>query len=103
GVPPRGPSGARVLWVPPHQEPFFRGLDTQVAPGRLVVQPANRGTAAGIVYPLLRVAALAGRVPGALVPSDPYVSDDRAFMDTVVNAVSVAQARPDLVALLGIE
>ena len=93
----------QVIVVSRPHEPYYRGLEAQVAPGRLVVQPSNRGTAAGIVYPLLRVGALAGRVPVAIFPSDHYVSDDRAFMDNVESAVRVALARPDLVALLGIE
>ena len=83
----------------PYCEPLFR--DT--APGRVVVQPENRGTAAGIVYPLLHIAELAGNVPIAVLPSDHYVSDDRAFMAYVRAAVDAVRTRPDLVVLLGIE
>ncbi len=34
----------------PH-EAYFRDLATELAPDRLVIQPHNRGTAPGIVYP----------------------------------------------------
>jgi len=83
--------------------PYCDELFRDVPPGRLVVQPENRGTGAGIVYPLLHVAELAGNVPIAILPSDHYVSDDRAFMGYVRAAVDVVRARPDLIVLLGIE
>jgi mannose-1-phosphate guanylyltransferase len=92
----------QVIVVSQAHEPYFRDLAREVMPGRLVVQPMNRGTAAGIVLPLLRIASLAGRAPVAILPSDHYVSDDRAFMDSVAGAVHVARARPDLVVLLGV-
>jgi mannose-1-phosphate guanylyltransferase len=72
-------------------------------PGRLVVQPANRGTAAAIVYALLTVRALAGDVPVAIFPTDQDVADDRAFMRHVESAVEVTRLMPDRVVLLGIE
>src|SRR5262249_47165262 len=71
--------------------------------GRLVVQPANRGTAAGILYPLLRIAELAGDVPLAIFPSDHFIDDDFVFMSVVRGALQAATARPGLVVLLGIE
>ena len=79
--------------------PLVRGL----APGRLVEQPGNRGTAAGLLYPLLRIADLAGDVPVAVFPSDHFVDDDRAFLAAVAVALDAVQAPPDLVVLLGIE
>ncbi|MGH7278240.1 MAG: sugar phosphate nucleotidyltransferase [Candidatus Rokuibacteriota bacterium] len=86
----------------PH-EPYYRALDRELAPGRLVEQPANRGTAPGLLYPLLRIADLAGDVPVAVFPSDHEVSDDAAFMHYVQGAVAVVQASPGRVVLLGIE
>ena len=69
----------------------------------MVVQPANRGTAAGILYPLLRIRQLAGNVPLAVFPSDHYVSDAAAFAGYVLSAVGIVRTRPDLITLLGIE
>jgi mannose-1-phosphate guanylyltransferase len=82
---------------------FYRGLGDELAPGRLVEQPANRGTASGLLYPLLRIADLAGDVPVAVFPSDHFVDDDIAFMGAVSAAVDAVQARADLVVLLGVE
>ena len=86
----------------PHEE-YYRYLERDLAPGRLVVQPRNRDTGPGILYPLLRVAALAGDVPIAIFPSDHYVSDDAAFAAHVRTALAACVTRRYLVVLLGVE
>jgi len=83
--------------------PYYALLARELAPDRLVVQPANAGTAPGVLYPLLRIRHLAGNVPVAVYPSDHYVSDDAAFTDSVAHAVDIVRRRTDLVALMGIE
>jgi mannose-1-phosphate guanylyltransferase len=102
---------ADLLTRPDHQTvvvsaehaPYYRGLATQLAPDRLVVQPRNAGTAPGILYPLLRIRQLAGDVPVAVFPSDHYVSDDRAFIGVVSQAVEVARVHRERVVLIGVE
>jgi mannose-1-phosphate guanylyltransferase len=84
-------------------EPYYRHLVRELAPGRLVIQPENRGTAAGILYPILSMMQLTGDVPLVVVPSDHYVSDDLSFMAYVAAAIDAVRARRDLVVLLGIE
>jgi mannose-1-phosphate guanylyltransferase len=91
-----------VVVTRPH-EPYFRLLVADLAPGRLVVQARNRGTAPGLLYPLLRIDELAGDVPVAVFPSDHVVDDDAVFVGAVRNAVTAVTARPDLVVLLGVE
>ena len=93
----------QVVVVTGTHEPYYRPLVTDLAPGRLVVQPRNRGTAPGLLYPLLRIAELAGDVPVAIFPSDHFVDDDLVFMSTVSSAVAAATEHPGLVILLGIE
>ncbi|HEU4367208.1 MAG TPA: sugar phosphate nucleotidyltransferase [Methylomirabilota bacterium] len=93
----------QTVVVTQHHEPFYAPLVTELAPGRLVVQPANRGTGPGLLYPILRVAELAGDAPMAVFPSDHFVDDDAAFIGGVSAALDVVQHRPGLVALLGIE
>lgn len=93
----------QVVVVSAEHEPFYRGLVGDLAPGRLVPQPGNRGTGPGLLYPLLRIAELAGDVPVAVFPSDHFVDDDVAFVGAVSAALDAAEARPDLVVLLGIE
>jgi len=93
----------QVIVVTRTHEPYYRPLVMDLTPGRLVVQPSNRGTAPGLLYPLLRIAELAGDVPVAIFPSDHFVDDDLVFMSTVSSAVAAATQRPGLVILLGIE
>jgi len=91
-----------VIVTRPH-EPYFRPLVTDLAPDRLVIQPDNRGTAAGLLYPLMRIAELAGDVTVAVFPSDHFVDDDATFVRAVAGAADTLAAKPDRVILLGIE
>ena len=81
---------------------FYTPLLADVRSHQVVAQPENRGTAPGILYSLLRVAAVAPHDPVAILPSDHYVSDDEPFMGHVDAAFDLVTARPDLVVLLGI-
>jgi mannose-1-phosphate guanylyltransferase len=67
----------------------------------ILVQPQDRGTAAGILLPALRIA---WRDPGATIavfPSDHFVVDDAAFMRHVVSLLPVVDRHPDLLVLVG--
>jgi mannose-1-phosphate guanylyltransferase len=96
-------SDRQVVVVTRPHEAHYRYLGEELAPGRLVVQPANRGTGPGIVYPLLRILELAGNVPVAVLPSDHYVADDSAFMGHVQRALGSLAGLPYSVVLLGAE
>ena len=91
-----------VVVSQPHEQ-YYRELAGDLAPGRLAVQPSNRGTAAGMLCGLVRIASLAGAVPVAVFPCDHYISDDRAFGRSVEHALGLVHARRDLVVVLGIE
>jgi len=91
-----------IVVTRPHEK-YYRPLVPDLAPDRLVVQPDNRGTGPGLLYPLLRIADLAGDVPVALFPSDHFVDDDSAFVAAAASAVTALNSRPDLVILLGVE
>jgi mannose-1-phosphate guanylyltransferase len=81
---------------------FYAPLLADVPSGQIVAQPENRGTAPGILYALLRVAAVAPRHSVVILPSDHYVSDDARFMAHVDAAFELVADRPGLIALLGI-
>ena len=93
----------QVVAVSRHHAPYYASLARELAPGRLVVQPDNAGTAPGVLYPLMRIRHLAGNVPVTVYPSDHYISDEGAFVAAVSHAVDVVRLRPDLVVLMGIE
>ncbi len=90
-----------VVIVTRVHESHYQYLLRELAPGRLVVQPENRGTGAGIVYALLRILELEGNAPIAIFPSDHYVSDDCKFMGYVARALDSLDAVPDALVLLG--
>lgn len=74
----------------------FRGL-------RRVEQPCSRGTAAGVLLPLLD---LLGRDPAAtvlLTPSDHGIADPSAFLATVHAAQRAVAADPGRIVLVGAE
>ena len=93
----------QVVAVTRAHETYYRDLARDLAPGRLAVQPENRDTGPGILYPLLRIRHLAGDVPVAIFPSDHQVGDDRAFIDYIRRMVQVVRVQREVVALLGIE
>ncbi|HEX7333746.1 MAG TPA: sugar phosphate nucleotidyltransferase [Pyrinomonadaceae bacterium] len=101
-----------ALKVPPAQvmfaltrshEDFYDSLLADVRDQQLVVQPKNVGTAAAILYSLLRLSHLDPESMVAIFPSDHYISDDETFMNHVESAFELVQLREDLVVLLGIK
>ena len=74
-----------------------------LAPGNVIAQPCNRGTAHGILLPLLQIMA---RDPDALVlllPADHHVQDEATLMHSLRRATTLATAYPMSVLLLGVE
>jgi len=80
-------------------EQFYKPL---TASTRLLVQPENKGTAPGLIFPLLRIAAESPNATVAVFPSDHHFTDDRGFMSYVETAIETAELNPDTVTLLGI-
>ena len=72
-----------------------------MAQRNLAIQPHNRGTAVGILFPLLQIL---GRNPGARVlvlPSDHYVGDEAILHDALIQALDSVEADRSRIALLG--
>jgi mannose-1-phosphate guanylyltransferase len=92
-----------VVVVSRNHAPYYAPLARELAPDRLVVQPADAGTGPGVLYPLLRIRHLAGNVPVTVYPSDHYVSDEATFVGSVSHALEVVRRRTDLVVLMGVE
>ncbi|HEU4440291.1 MAG TPA: sugar phosphate nucleotidyltransferase [Methylomirabilota bacterium] len=94
---------AHVMTVLTEQhERFYETLIPSMGIRHVVVQPRNRGTAPGVLYPLLRLAALAPDASVAVFPSDHHFSSDRRFATHVDTAFAAAEADPGRVVLLGI-
>jgi mannose-1-phosphate guanylyltransferase len=69
----------------------------------VIVQPQNRGTAHGILLPLLRIME---RDPDAIVvvlPADHYLRDEAIMASALQRAAAMAQAERGFIFLLGVE
>ena len=96
------PPAQTLLVLTRSHERYYAPLVAGMPPRCAIVQPEGRGTAAAILYGVLRIAASAPLGAVAVLPSDHYVSDDPVFMRHVAAAFSAVRARPELVVLLGI-
>ncbi len=85
------------------QEAYLDEEAREGVPGIVLVQPANKGTAPGLLLPLLWIAR---RAPGALVatlPADHFVWEEDRFAGHLRAALGAAQHWPARLALLGVE
>jgi mannose-1-phosphate guanylyltransferase len=73
---------------------FFPGVE-------IVRQPSNRGTAAGVLLPLLHVLARDPEARVLVFPSDHHFRREAAFVDAARRAVRAAEATARGVALVG--
>jgi mannose-1-phosphate guanylyltransferase len=83
-----------------HRRWWQRELDG-IPAENVVVQPANRGTAAGILLPLLNVLLRDPDATVMVLPSDHFVEDEDVLAYALAGAVGAAQRDPDQVILLG--
>lgn len=94
--------GERVVVsvLEPHRRWWASALAGRPA-GAAVSQPCSRGTAAGVLAPLLRIAR---DDPGArvvILPSDHAVEDEAIVGRSLEQAVRIAERRPEDLILLG--
>lgn len=69
----------------------------------IVVQPEGRGTANGILLPILHILARDPAATVLVLPSDHYVRDESILRRAMTHAVAAAATRPEQVFLLGME
>ncbi|MGE5177820.1 MAG: sugar phosphate nucleotidyltransferase [Bacteroidota bacterium] len=82
-----------------HRQWWADLLPGAMAPG-LIVQPENRGTAAGILLPLLHVLRHHRDAIVILLPADQYVADEKQLRSSLEHACSVVE-RGRRIVLLG--
>ncbi len=91
-----------VTVVAEHHGHWWRAeLEDWLPPENVIVQPSNRGTAAGILLPLL---VILGRDPEAqvmIVPSDHAVVNEWTLASVLEEAFVAVEASPDRLILLG--
>ncbi len=79
-----------------YYDPELSGVDAS----RVVVQPANKGTSAAIVYSLLRIERMDKEAIVGFFPTDHYYADEASFRDALRTAWRLARLRPDSLVLL---
>lgn len=94
------PERTSFILMRAHDRYWMPSLDG-VPERALVVQPRHCGTAAAILYGVLRVAHAAPMGTVAVFPSDHWVSDDVVFMREVARACAAVERRRDVIVLLG--
>lgn len=83
-----------------HAGHFYRELRGPVP--HVLLQPSNKGTAPGILWPAHWVSRRDPETVVAVFPSDHFIHPEPAFLAYVTQAVEIAQHHPDLVVLLGV-
>src|SRR4029077_10275365 len=96
------PASRTLVVVTKQHECFYRPLLADMREARVVVHTENRGPAPAVLYALFRIAKSAPHDLVAFLPSDHFVSNDRAFMAHVSRAFEGCRRQTDLVTLLGI-
>jgi mannose-1-phosphate guanylyltransferase len=82
-------------------ERFYREELSGASATQMIVQPANRGTLAAVVFSLSRLERID---PGAIIaffPSDHHYADEPNFLATVESAFEAVEDDPERVLLLG--
>lgn len=68
---------------------------------RLLVQPEDKGTAAGVLLPTHWIHWCDPEAIIAVFPSDHFIREDQAFMDHVAEVADVVREHPEWMVLLG--
>jgi mannose-1-phosphate guanylyltransferase len=88
--------------VSEHHARWWQSLPMSLPSENLIVQPCNRGTAIGILLPLLQILH---RDPGAslvVLPSDHYVRNEAVLANSLRTAMREVERRNERIVLLGL-
>lgn len=89
--------------VAEQHRPWWEGALDSLPAANIIVQPENRGTANGILLPLLHILTRDPNAQIVLLPSDHHVRQEPVLASALRRAVEQLQWRPDETLLLGIE
>ena len=95
------PSRVVVVVTEGHRE-YWEPELTDLPPENIIVQPRNRGTAAGILLPVLEIFFRSRRTAELVfLPADHYVAAEGVLRESLVQAIQAARAEDRPVVLLG--
>ncbi len=93
---------SRCIVVARHHKRWWAAELAAESESNIIVQPGNRGTAIGILLPLLHIMARDPDARVVLLPSDHHVRNELHLAAALQEAVRKLEARRDHVLLLGI-
>lgn len=84
---------------------WWSGIErvNRLPPSNVIVQPANRGTAIGVLFALLHILHRDPRAHVVLLPADHYVRDEDTLHESLRLAIERTQRDPARAVLLGLE
>jgi len=95
------PSHIAVVVTEGHRE-YWEPELTDLPPENIIVQPRNRGTAAGILLPVLEIFFRSRRTAELVfLPADHYVAAEGILRESLLQAIRAARAEDRPVVLLG--
>ncbi len=93
----------RIVTVVAREHRAYWELDLRALPAEnVIVQPRNRGTAAGILMPLVEILKRDPEATVVVLPSDHQVDDEEVLTRSIQKAIARVSERPDRLVLLGI-
>jgi mannose-1-phosphate guanylyltransferase len=96
------PSERICAVVAANHRPWWSTLLSGLARENVFVQPRNRGTAIGIMWPLASIADRERDACVALLPSDHHVHDEAVLAHDIQRAFRAAEQRRDAIVMLGV-
>jgi mannose-1-phosphate guanylyltransferase len=84
-----------------HHEPFWRAEFADFERENVIVQPCNRGTAAGVLLPLMEILHRDHEASVVILPSDHYVRAEDVLAQTLDAALLEVESEPRSIVLLG--
>jgi mannose-1-phosphate guanylyltransferase len=88
--------------VSEHHRSWWQALDLRIPSTNLIRQPGNRGTAIGILLPLLQVLHRDPEASLLVLPSDHFVRDEAVLGASLEAAMDQVRQHPEQIVLLGI-
>jgi mannose-1-phosphate guanylyltransferase len=88
--------------VSEHHARWWQSMPVSVPRENLIVQPRNRGTAVGILLPLLQILHRDPDASLVVLPSDHYVSNEAVLANSLRTAMREVGRRSDRIVLLGL-
>lgn len=97
------PASRTMAIVAEEHRLWWRDELSELPDENVVAQPLNRGTAAGVLLPLLEILRRDPDATVVMLPSDHFVADESVMEGAIRRALEEVRREPEGIVLLGIE